>query len=88
MHKKQNDVKDKESKKDKEMNLHLWTCDECMWSACVHVWVYVCVPAYAAQIEFFPLSAILKNELILSLIEFVLHRRLFSSPPQRENRKG
>lgn len=50
-----------------------------------HMW-FVCV--HAAQIEFFPLSAILKNELIRSLIEFVLHRRLFFSPPQRESRKG
>lgn len=38
----------------------------------------MCVCACAAQIEFFPLSAILKNELIRPLIEFVLHRLLCS----------
>lgn len=53
-----------------------------MWFLCV----LVCV--YAGQIELFPLSAILKNELIRPLIEFVLHRRLFSLPAQRENRTG
>lgn len=50
--------------------------------------VCMCVCAYAVQIEFFPLSAILKNQLIRPLIEFVLHGRLFSLPPQRESREG
>lgn len=49
------------------------------------VWIYL-LPA--AQIEFFPLSAILKNELIRPLIEFVLHRRRFLFASTKREQKG
>lgn len=44
----------------------------------MHVCVYVCGCVCAVQIEFFPLSAILKKRAYSALIEFVLHGLLCS----------
>lgn len=45
---------------------------------CLHACAYVCVCVCAVQIEFFPLSAILKKRAYSALIEFVLHGLLCS----------